>query len=799
MNYVIISLIACWCMAMGIRAEQVYAPTSNTKKETTRTKRGRKKTVAFQYHNEPLVDIGNQLAKEQGVSMLFPSGAEAISQVATLDLNYPVTLPDAWNIYATLLDVSGYSLIKKLDLYTIVKNNKEIAREPLPVYIGTPWHEIPDSDQRIRYLAYLSNIHVTDTADNLVMVMLKELLSADAKYQTDETSNALIITDKACNVRSVMRIISSLDQTNMQEDFYFLTLRYTRSDIVASLFSDNILKTGDQQQPRYNLQRGKSSMGTYFPENIRVIDYSRTNSLILLGKMSAIERVRDFIVKYIDVELDQGSSILHVKKLQYVRAEDVVPVLENIVKSMRSEGPQQVRGGTQSGGIHRSFEGVIIRSDKPEGDTEGKHAGDNNLIIAATQSDWKELDKLIDQLDKPQRQVIIELLIADLTISDTRMLGSIIRNPQTIPIYDSVNAQAANLNQIVIDSSNKLNSDLLATIFPNPSGSGPNVSAASLLTPGTTVVEFNDATTGATWGLSAISKLFTHSKVLQSPHVIATNNQKTLITIGTSRLVNDAASGSTGGTTTATRKRVDANLKVIVTPRISSADTVNLNVEIHIDDFETGVISDANTIYRHVVTNANVASGKILALGGLTRVDAAQAINKTPLLEKIPLIGWLFKSRSDAITRLNLTVFISPIIIEPRLRAGVGSYTNDYIDLAKRYSAEGMLFGSLKDPITRWFFAPHEYEHSVGTIDTFVAKDEFKQTKKLELTHNNPQSISKNLAEDMYAASCVPCPDSIKKQQELTAQEEKLASLVQDIGSPFEPQSEAGVTQDTTS
>lgn len=754
----------------------------------------RKKTVLLRYRNEPLVDIGNYLAQEQGINILFPSAPDAITQTATIELENSISLEQAWDIFYTLLDVSGYSLIKKANLYTIVKNNKEIGRESLPVYLGTPWHEVPERDERIRYLAYLSNIHVTDTQDNMVMVMLKELLSDNAKFQTDETSNSVLIVDKASNVRAVMRILTSLDQTCLHEDIEIITLRHVQAEMVESLFNNELLKTGDQPA-RYTVGRAKPNTGTYFSENVRIIAEPRNNTLIIFGKRASIDRIREFIYKYIDVELESGRSILHIYQLQYLRAEEFGPVLDRIIQSSRSEQPQQARAGGAQGSTRRTFENVIIRWDKPEGNDEGKYSGGNKLIIAARTKDWQEIKKLIEQLDIPQRQVIIEVLVADLTTDDTRLLGTTIRNPALIPIYDTVTGQSAQVSQVVIDQpitpATNTASDILGLVLQDSSGNP--VSVASTFGPGTAALSINDQD-GRTWGLGAIQKLFDHRKILQNPHIIATNNRKSKIKIGQTRMTQDEASGSTGGTTTATRKEIKAFLTVEITPRISSADSVNLDVEVTIDNFASVTnFANANTVFRHVRTNSNVISGGILALGGLTRVDTTEGLNQTPLLGKIPVVGWLFKQRSADVARTNLTVFISPTIIEPRLRAGVSNYTQDYINLAKNYSSEGLLFDNLKDPITRWFFVLPNEENPVTAIDNFVAKDEFKKSKKLELGSEGKNTISTAIAADYVLAQAPACPSPT-----LTEQEQKLASLIQEVDLLQESDLKVHAAQDTS-
>ena len=93
-------------------------------------------------------------------------------------------------------------------------------------------------------------------------------------------------------------------------------------------------------------------------------------------------------------------------------------------------------------------------------------------------------------------------------------------------------------------------------------------------------------------------------------------------------------------------------------------------------------------------------------------------------MAKIPIIGWFFKDRTNTTNKNNLTVFISPTIIQPRLRGGVGAYTKNHVQLAKSYSREGMLFDNLRDPITRWFFKTQK-DDAETDIDDFLAQDEF--------------------------------------------------------------------------
>src|SRR5437868_14963665 len=115
-----------------------------------------------------------------------------------------------------------------------------------------------------------------------------------------------------------MAIIGSLDQLEAEEKPEVIQLRYLNAETVAGLFNDQILRAaGDANQNRLGVRVPNNN--TYF-KKVRVVPDPRTNRLIVFGRPQAVQRVRDFIHKYIDVELESGKSILHVYQLQYLDA-----------------------------------------------------------------------------------------------------------------------------------------------------------------------------------------------------------------------------------------------------------------------------------------------------------------------------------------------------------------------------------------------------------------------------------------------------------------------------------------------
>jgi general secretion pathway protein D len=686
--------------------------------------------VKFSYINEDLVNIINYIAGQKGINIILPIGAQALNVKVTLSMGEEISLDEAWSLIATILDIAGYVVVEHDAMFVIAKKEQYTMRHAYPLFIGTAVDDLPSTDDYIRYLYYFANMKITNDMNNEVSTILTGLLPSMPPLTIpvitlEPASNAVVVTAKARDIQAIIPILTYLDQVQFQEKIEILPLRYSSAYMVADLINENLLKSGAAPN-RYRLDTRKQSESSYFSKAMKVMAYDRRNALILVGKQQAVDRMIEFVKQHIDTEPKTGQSILHVYPLQYLDAEGFAPVLERIVTSARTGGTEQSRaGGPAAGGTERFFDEVIIRPDKPANAEESKYYGGNKLIIACRNDDWVQIKKLIEDLDSPQPQVLIEVLVADLTIDDTRLLGAMTRNPQKIPILNTMQFQSAQLQSNILPNSytdpTTIASDLLRNSIDssgNPADPPEAVNSIAILAPaGTTLLSLSD-NDGQTWSLLEMLKLFSYSKVLSHPHVMATNGKQATVKIGQERFIPDELSVSVAPVRK--NKKIRAELVIDITPRISG-DTVNLQVKVSINDFLPGASSDNAQTTREVDTSANVLSGSIFALGGLVRLDTTQSTNKTPVLADVPIIGWFFKKRQNHSEKNNLTVFISPTIIQPRLRKGVGDYTRDYMSIAREYASENGLFESLKDPITRWFFSDQDNDPA-ATIDDFLTK-----------------------------------------------------------------------------
>jgi type II secretory pathway component GspD/PulD (secretin) len=388
-------------------------------------------------------------------------------------------------------------------------------------------------------------------------------------------------------------------------------------------------------------------------------------------------------------------------------------------------GFQATAGPT--GGPERYFQGVVViaeevktvesKSTTEEITLEAKGGylpvglgaqqiitGGNRLIIAALHDDWIRLKDFIASLDKAQPQVILEVLIMDVTRAKQNIVAGTVRSKTDNTLPEGVQFLSSNIsnsNSVIGATPRQLQVDLLG-LLSGPLQQPNNPPVTSLLQAGSLIMSFNDPCTPGIFGLLQLLDNTLDTKILSHPFLVTTNNQKATIAFQTiKRIQGDAVPGA-AGVITIEIVDVPATIQVQMIPRLSSLERLSLQVAVDVNEFISP--SSFTRLTRRVNTNANMASGQILVLGGLTQTTQTDIKTGTPFLQNIPIIGTFFSGKNKTTTKNNLAIFISPTIVQPKLRGGMDVYTADKIRKCRRDIDEDVVFSDTRDPITRIFF-----------------------------------------------------------------------------------------------
>ena len=683
----------------------------------------RYKKVFFRYKDEPIANVINDLASSLGINIMLPQGPNALTIKLTFELPEKITLQRAWQYLITILNISGYSIIPSKTLSRVVKSDKTtISKEPLPLYINVSPQDIPDTDLKIRYLKYLTNLQVpsdNNNPNNPLHSLLTDILSSSGFVIYEPKLNGVLVIDSARNIKSASLIIDELDASISVDEPVILKLKHTNANQIKGLFDQlaGSVASGANGTP---INPGVS----YFSTDIRIIPEQRTNSVIVLGKEEVVKRVVDFITKYIDVSLGQGRSVLHIYNLQYLKASDFATTLSTIISNQSSSGTQS----TSKSLPDQYFKDVVIVPESAMGlSTTGKgsQAG-NRLLIAAKQSDWIRIEQLIQELDRPQPQVMIHGLVVDLSTNGLKELGTQMRNLKDFFIKD-FNWQSAHLGNIenslgspTVIPGNGNEAALMSNLLPLPGNSSqPNdTNIASGATAGSFILSCKDPKTNGIWLITQMLTTHEDTKILSQPFLTAMNNMEVHLRDGETRII-DGDADARFGVATSNKIPKDAFVDVLVTPRINSNNFININVTVDIKEWISADSKSQNT--RMVKTNVNLKSGDILILGGLTKTKITETKADTPGLSSIPILGHLFKSTGKTTTKSHLMIFLRPEIIYPENNIVTDTSLKKAANALSESSAN---FDKLRDPITRLFFGKDPIETTIEGLSAF--REEFE-------------------------------------------------------------------------
>jgi len=755
-----------------------------------------KNDILFSFEKKPLIDILTELSAKKGVNLILPQNPSDLELLKSQTIiHHPqgrtfIPISEAWDLVHTFLELSGFGISpKKKNLYVVEKIGR--AQEPgldrsiLPIYVNVDPDHLPHSQEHIRYIyTDLDNLLVPDEKDkdtNPIARILRDMLSPGAPVVFEPKTNSFIITDKSDTVSSVIRVIKELDHSGFREKLEIIALNNVPAQDIVKIFDSLRAAAGDNSAPILRGDARTESL-SYFSEDTKIVADPRQNTLLIMGREAAVERISEFIRDHMDSPPESGTSILHSYDLQYLDAAQFAKILTQVVSPLPPTGGQATAG--ESSGPERYFQGVVIAAEEikvvdikstteeitlearggylPTGiGQQQTFTGGNRLVIAALQDDWLRLRDLIESLDKPQPYVILEVMIVDVRATKQKIIAGSVRNKTVTSTptngFEALSTNISDVNSALGNKPTKLADDLLKVLtVPNSS----NPSLTSLLEPGSLIVSFNDTATPGIFGLLQILDKTLNSKILSHPYLVTTNNQKaTLASQDLRRRRGDAVPGA-AGVITVEIVDLPATLQVQMIPRLSSLKALSLQVAVDINEF-----IDANSdtrITRRVNANANMESGQVLVIGGLTRTDQIDSNGGTPILSSLPLIGSFFSRKSKAVTKNNLAIFVSPTIVQPRLREGLNRYTNDKIRKARRDVDNSAIFGDTIDPITKIFFQASEPTDKVlhtylENVNNAPAVDVIR-TKK-ERTRLAKKSV-KNLPKAPLVASQVAGPVS---------------------------------------
>jgi general secretion pathway protein D len=520
---------------------------------------------------------------------------------------------EAYNVFTSVLELKGFTVVQSGKVAKIVPSSaaKQSGFKLLP-----PGEQAPVNESYVAQVTKLEYITAQEA-----MTFLQPMISKDGHLSAFGPGNLLLMVDSAINIRKLHNILQTIDIERSRDGLELVYLKNASAESAATTVRQWL--TGNDGRAGGQPTQGANA-GTP-----NIIADQRLNALLIFGSDTVKKAIRELVAK-LDVTPPEASSKVNVYYLENTDATEMAKVLDGVVKGITAQAAGQPGAAVPQGSPLDSGK-VTITADKAS----------NSLVIMASPNDYTNLAQVIKKLDRRSKQVFVQVLIAEVSLDKSNELGL----------------------QVGLIGGGSPNSNLSVVGLYDPLGTlgtiGALLTAGGTLTPGITASPLN-----VTAALKALDKNGLLN-ILSTPNILTSDNKEAEINVGENVPFQGAATQSSIGTTTSVeRKDIGINLKI--KPQISEGDYIrmDINQEISAVKDSKGQAIDLITTKRSAKTSIVVKDKETVAIGGLIQDSEQETISKIPLLGDIPLLGWLFKTKTKTRNKTNLMILLTPHIVK---------------------------------------------------------------------------------------------------------------------------------------
>ncbi|MEO0512610.1 MAG: secretin N-terminal domain-containing protein [Planctomycetota bacterium] len=491
---------------------------------------------------------------------------------------------------------------------------------------------------RLRYL------RTTPSGEAVTEASIDPLLREQVQLDSDLRTNSVLVTAPGEVMGLIQAVIKDLDSTSAgarKIRRYLLTNADARAmaEVLSDLF--NLERRGSRfvlVPSRVRTQQEEDQLGqqTLTPvpderQQLSITVDARTNTLLVSGTAEFLELVGEVVIELDKIEAQERQQF--VVTLNNASADEVQRVLAQYFRE-ESDRLRATLGPEQAASVARRLD----REVTVVGDTQSQ-----KVLVSASPRYEESVRQIIAELDAAPPQVLIQVLLAEVTLDSEDQFG---------------------LDFTGTGVDNQYTGSTLA------GGAGSAGVATVLGTANLTLA--SDDFNLLVRALEVQGKL----EVLSSPQVTVNNNEPARIQVGENISLPEDVERLDNGNTRANVRREDVGVIVDVTPSISDSGFVRLDIQPEISavttrttqitaDFSAPIIST-----RRVETTVTVRDGQTVVIGGLIENSFEERETQVPILGSIPFLGIPFRSKDVSSRKTELLVILTPRIV-PGARDGI--------------------------------------------------------------------------------------------------------------------------------
>ena len=596
--------------------------------------------------DETIAQVLDLLQRWTGKSILRPNALPA--SVYTLSLPASITRDEALLAIETLLNLNGIAVIQQGDKFLKVVPNL-VAKAESPTLLTGSTLTLPPSGRIATKIYTLKHANAQEFITQIISSLNTTLASPPVYFGRN---NAFLITDSITNLQKIEKLVAELDRPQLD---LVVTKSYTLKNAMATDLVNKLTAMLRTQAVASGGAPFRLSTGTTFLAD------ERTNRVLLMGSADQ----HDFFDKLIET-LDQKSNPNTKTDVIFLRHADAQQVATLVTSLVTGQTTAAARAGNtvRSATVNRTPTPVAAPVAGAAGATTSQMGADefssnltvlpdvrsNSVVVSGTNDDLRLLHDLIDKVDIVLPQVRIEVVIAEVKLSDNESngfstLGLTVQNGKLVGIGGS--GAGFGVTGIPVTPVNPVLNTGQTIVNP----------AQGSLAPGTNSLS-------ATIGLVTTPRKG-DLKILSVPAITTTHNKEATLFVGESRpVITGSSVAATTGQVTSTVSQRDIGITLKVLPLIGKDGAVQLQISQSVEDILGSTILDGNDqpIIGRRTTDSYVSamSGEIVVLGGLQRTVTTKSTSR---LGPIPIIGDIFGASTNLEEKQELIIFLRPYVL----------------------------------------------------------------------------------------------------------------------------------------
>jgi general secretion pathway protein D len=558
----------------------------------------------------------------------------------TLQTFNKIPVEDLYSVLEQILALNNVAVVKSGNFYRFLQA-PDAAKKPLSIHYGND-PNIPDKERMIIQIVPLRYISVES-----MKKIISPLLTANASFiEIPETDNLMMI-EMAYNVKRIIKVVQALDIDKLaSSDIQLYKLRNADSETMVKELEEIFTSMGY-----------KEALG----DSLSFLSLTRLNSILVVNAFDKILPTIEFWINRLDQPVSEGEVSTFVYYVQNGDASALSSLLNGIFTGEGTNDKENSSSTTKTNTTEANISGAktanpaSTSSSRPNLELTGGISDDiegeitiipdpdtNSLIIRTSPRNYPAILSLINKLDLFPQQVLIEVLIVDLSVDETTDIG-----------VDWAAKGTAGSTQVKGAANKATTTGTL--------GDSIGTATASFLQGGSFIIGDPDKVIARLQVFASDSK----ANILANPILVTADNKAANIAITDEiPIVQEASTPSGGGAVvTSSVEYRSVGIKLEITPKINSENFVNLKIlqEISSRGADVGTQPSFNT--RQVNTEVVLKDNQVLIMGGLMRTDTTDTVSGVPLLKDLPLVGKLFGTETTTLKKTELMIFITPHVI----------------------------------------------------------------------------------------------------------------------------------------